>query len=189
MGAYLDQPVKDKNPESGSAALCSWGVCSMQGWRCNMEDDHVAKEVDLGGGKKAMLFCVFDGHGGKEVANYARERFAAIFASTPDFKNKKYDAALADTFMKLDDEIKEKDYGRDTGSTACVVFIDDSQIICVNAGDSRTVLCSGEQAIALSDDHKPDNAGEQARIERANHMVEDQRVDGNLALSRALGDF
>jgi len=41
----------------------------------------------------------------------------------------------------------------------------------------------------LSEDHKPDNAGEIARIEKGNHMVEDSRVDGNLALSRALGDF
>jgi len=41
----------------------------------------------------------------------------------------------------------------------------------------------------LSEDHKPDNAGELARIEKAGHHVEDSRVDGNLALSRAFGDF
>lgn len=41
----------------------------------------------------------------------------------------------------------------------------------------------------LSEDHKPDNAGEVKRIEKANHYVEDSRVDGNLALSRAFGDF
>ena len=41
----------------------------------------------------------------------------------------------------------------------------------------------------MSDDHKPDNAGELARIEKAGHHVEDSRVDGNLALSRAFGDF
>jgi serine/threonine protein phosphatase PrpC len=34
-----------------------------------------------------MLFCVFDGHGGKEVAVYAKERFVDIFIGTPDFKN------------------------------------------------------------------------------------------------------
>ena len=41
----------------------------------------------------------------------------------------------------------------------------------------------------MSEDHKPDNAGEVKRIEKANHYVEDSRVDGNLALSRAFGDF
>jgi serine/threonine protein phosphatase PrpC len=41
----------------------------------------------------------------------------------------------------------------------------------------------------LSFDHKPDNEGELKRIENAGHMVEDSRVDGNLALSRAFGDY
>ena len=50
-------------------------------------------------------------------------------------------------------------------------------------------MSSGGKAVELSFDHKPDNEGEVARIEKANHHVEDSRVDGNLALSRAFGDF
>lgn len=72
-----------------------------------------------------MLFCVFDGHGGKEVSQYAKERFIEIFTNTPDFKLQKYGPALVDTFMKLDREIKDKDYGADTGATSCVVFFND----------------------------------------------------------------
>jgi serine/threonine protein phosphatase PrpC len=59
----------------------------------------------------------------------------------------------------------------------------------VNAGDSRGVLARTDCVVALSEDHKPDNTIEINRIERAHHYVEDSRVDGNLALSRAFGDF
>ena len=68
MGAYLDTPMTEKHSEHGSNESCAWGVSSMQGWRCGMEDEHIAKEVNLPNGKKGTLFCVFDGHGGKEVA-------------------------------------------------------------------------------------------------------------------------
>jgi len=35
MGAYLDVPIKDKNPEPGKNHEFAWGACSMQGWRCS----------------------------------------------------------------------------------------------------------------------------------------------------------
>ena len=43
--------------------------------------------------------------------------------------------------------------------------------------------------VALSEDHKPNNPIEKARIYAAGHSVHEDRVDGNLALSRAFGDF
>lgn len=41
----------------------------------------------------------------------------------------------------------------------------------------------------MSKDHKPDDPEEHRRIVAAKGWVEDGRVDGMLALSRALGDF
>lgn len=41
----------------------------------------------------------------------------------------------------------------------------------------------------MSEDHKPTNAEETARITAAGGFVEFGRVNGNLALSRAIGDF
>jgi serine/threonine protein phosphatase PrpC len=62
--------------------------------------------------------------------------------------------------------------------------------ICANAGDSRSVFSrKGGQVIALSEDHKPDNPGEKARIEAAGGFVEENRVNGSLNLSRSMGDF
>lgn len=58
-----------------------------------------------------------------------------------------------------------------------------------NAGDSRTVLGIKGRAKPLSFDHKPQNEGEKARICAAGGFVDFGRVNGNLALSRAIGDF
>lgn len=67
-------------------------------------------------------------------------------------------------------------------------------VVCANAGDSRAVLCRGKTALALSEDHKPDDPEETARIEAAGGRVErgvggDVRVCGDLNLSRSFGDF
>ena len=78
------------------------------------------------------------------------------------------------------------------GCTATVVLISQSHYICANAGDSRTVLArsqGSDMCFPLSDDHKPDNPAEKARIEAAGGFVEDNRVNGSLNLSRSLGDF
>ena len=64
-----------------------------------------------------------------------------------------------------------------------------TEIICANAGDSRTVLSRAGRAKDMSEDHKPDNTGELSRIQRSGGFVEEGRVNGMLALSRALGDF
>ena len=41
----------------------------------------------------------------------------------------------------------------------------------------------------MSFDHKPNNPGEQARIVAAGGSVQGKRVNGDLAVSRAFGDF
>jgi len=80
------------------------------------------------------------------------------------------------------------------GCTACVCAITKDLLVVANAGDSRAVLCRAGLAVALSDDHKPNNPTERKRIEAARGYVEfcgpgQYRVNGNLNLSRALGDL
>ena len=154
-----------------------------------MEDAHICHTIDLKNNEKAYLFGVFDGHGGKEVAQYVKAEFKKVFESQPDFKEGNFDRALYKTFMKLDEDIGKEEYAIETGTTSCVVLITKDEIICANAGDSRAMLKSGDDVIGLSSDHKPDLPGETKRIEKANHYVGLNRVDANLALSRAIGDF
>ena len=63
-------------------------------------------------------------------------------------------------------------------------------IYCSNSGDSRAILVSKSGAVTeLSHDHKPDDAGEMKRIKAAGGFVDDGRVQGIIAVSRAIGDW
>eukprot|EP00947_MAST-08B_sp_MAST-8B-sp1_P003950 g3950.t1 len=86
------------------------------------------------------------------------------------------------------------------GST-CVVCMTSSMpgedvLVVSNTGDSRAVLIRADgSATALSDDHKPERKDEQARIAGLGGQVlyddidKIWRVDGMLAISRAVGDY
>ena len=51
------------------------------------------------------------------------------------------------------------------------------------------MLCRNGEAVTLSNDHKPYDDEEKTRIEAAGSTVKFNRVNGDLAVSRALGDF
>ena len=70
-----------------------------------------------------------------------------------------------------------------------MVLITETHIYCSNAGDARSVACIGGKSLELSKDHKPTLPLERQRIIAAGHFVEDERVDGALAISRAIGDW
>jgi serine/threonine protein phosphatase PrpC len=76
-----------------------------------------------------------------------------------------------------------------SGCTALSVLITDKHIICANAGDSRSVMGTNGTTVELSYDHKPTNPEEKSRIENAGGTVTNKRVNGDLAVSRALGDY
>jgi len=62
-------------------------------------------------------------------------------------------------------------------------------VYCSNAGDARSVLSEKGKAIDLSKDHKPDLPAERSRVLAAGHFVDEGRVDGVIAISRAIGDW
>eukprot|EP01026_Neomeris_dumetosa_P067534 TRINITY_DN6586_c0_g2_i8.p1 TRINITY_DN6586_c0_g2~~TRINITY_DN6586_c0_g2_i8.p1 ORF type:complete len:369 (-),score=50.28 TRINITY_DN6586_c0_g2_i8:571-1677(-) len=80
-----------------------------------------------------------------------------------------------------------------SGCTAVVGLIKKGELYVANAGDSRAVLSRGGQSIQLSDDHKPALDSERNRIIAAGGFLSEMagvtRVNGNLNLSRAIGDL
>jgi len=80
-----------------------------------------------------------------------------------------------------------------SGCTATTALVRSDRIIVANVGDSRAVLCRSGNAIDLSTEHRvygrgPAVASETARVNAAGGWIDDGRVCGIIAVSRAFGD-
>ena len=104
MGTYLSTPDTEKESESGSTADgWSFGISSMQGWRRSQEDAHIVHQLPNG----TNVFGVFDGHGGREVSNFAKAHFADALT-----KQKTYGSdvgkALVTAFHRIDELLEDR---------------------------------------------------------------------------------
>lgn len=202
MGNFLDTPITEKETEVGEdpAKGLKFGISAMQGWRAQMEDDHV-QILSLPEIPELSLFGVYDGHGGDMVAHYAARNFPGYLLKTemlaPGMPDDAFCAKSKEAFetslLQMDDamrQLPEVESGQDqSGSTSVMTLLGPRHIVCANTGDSRAVLARAGQAVTLSNDHKPYLPTEKDRIEKAGGQVKFNRVNGDLAVSRALGDF
>ncbi|XP_055341332.1 protein phosphatase 1A-like [Paramacrobiotus metropolitanus] len=205
MGAFLDKPKTDKHYESGSGNGVRFALCSMQGWRIDMEDAHTALTALGPPFDSWSFFGVFDGHAGGKVSKYCSEHLVRYVTDTEEFNQlkdenlspeKKRDfikRGLVRGFLNLDEvmrKLPEVLAGEDrSGSTAICCLVTPDVIYLANCGDSRGIIVSKETVTLATYDHKPVNPVEKERIHNAGGSVMIQRVNGSLAVSRALGDF
>ncbi|KAI0164510.1 PP2C-domain-containing protein [Hypoxylon sp. FL1284] len=200
VGLVTDSATPNQTSDKGEDDRLLYGVSAMQGWRISMEDAHCTildlltpqsdedKKIHP---SRLSFFGVFDGHGGDKVAQFAGKNIFDILKNQDAFKGGNYEQSLKDTFLATDRAIlSDPQYEEEvSGCTACCGLITSEKIFIANAGDSRSVLGVKGRAKPLSFDHKPQNEGEKARITAAGGFVDFGRVNGNLALSRAIGDF
>jgi serine/threonine protein phosphatase PrpC len=94
--------------------------------------------------------------------------------------------------LQMDERVE--DLGHRQGTTALVALIGAFCLWVANAGDCRALLVRQCQtagvvtALPLSCDHKATRPDERARIMAAGGAVWAKRVNGDLAVSRAIGD-
>nr|XP_014340947.1 PREDICTED: protein phosphatase 1A isoform X3 [Latimeria chalumnae] len=200
MGAFLDKPKMEKHNAHGDGNDLHYGLSSMQGWRVEMEDAHTAVIGLPNGLDLWSFFAVYDGHAGSQVAKYCCEHLLDHITSNSDFNGSDGQPTVESVkngirtgFLQIDEHmrvISEKKHGADrSGSTAVGVMISPQHIYFINCGDSRGLLCRNKKVHFFTQDHKPSNPLEKERIQNAGGSVMIQRVNGSLAVSRALGDF
>ncbi|XP_069003424.1 protein phosphatase, Mg2+/Mn2+ dependent, 1Na (putative) [Embiotoca jacksoni] len=194
---YLERPILEKHVLEGGCDMgVNYAVASMQGWRAQMEDAHTCMPELKGELKDWSYFAVFDGHAGTTVAQYCSRNLLDHILATggvkPDEDPEQVKEGIREGFLDIDRhmyKLARQDNWDRSGSTAAAVMISPSHIYFINCGDSRTLLCHNSQVVFYTEDHKPFNPREKERIQNAGGSVTLQRVNGSLAVSRALGDF
>ncbi|KAJ1958264.1 Protein phosphatase 2C 2 [Dipsacomyces acuminosporus] len=156
-----------------------------------MEDAHTTL-LKVGPDGEAAFFAVYDGHGGQAAALYAGSQLYDFIINNESYTKGDYAAAIKSGYLDADAKLRDdpKMVSDPSGCTAVSILLaKDGSVYCGNAGDSRCIISTKGRAIALSNDHKPTNEVEFNRITSGGGFVEFGRVNGNLALSRAIGDF
>uniref|UniRef100_A0AAY4D603 Protein phosphatase 1B n=1 Tax=Denticeps clupeoides TaxID=299321 RepID=A0AAY4D603_9TELE len=207
MGAFLDKPKTEKHNAHGDGNGLRFGLSSMQGWRVEMEDAHTAVVGLPHGLDDWSFFGVYDGHAGSRVANYCSKHLLEHIitaggteelhrAGSPSPEAPAVEAVksgIRSGFLKIDEHMRsftDLRNGMDrSGSTAVAVMLSPEHLYFINCGDSRALLCRNAHVCFSTLDHKPCNPREKERIQNAGGSVMIQRVNGSLAVSRALGDY
>jgi serine/threonine protein phosphatase PrpC len=163
------------------------------------------------------FFGVFDGHGGNNASHYLAQHLhvnvadglvaesieifrlyealqavgAASFvdhSETLAQLDQLITRILVNTFLKTDDDFMNSSESNHHGSTATTALILGPRLYVANVGDSRVLLCRNFKAHPMTVDHKPSREDESKRIRDAGGFVINNRVMGELAVSRAFGD-
>jgi serine/threonine protein phosphatase PrpC len=124
------------------------------------------------------------------VGHLPREVDTTTSLNEKSLFDKDDDVADADHPPSMTQEVPTPSDEEDAGTTAIVVLLTPKWIVCANSGDSRAIYSkSNHRAVPLSYDHKPEDEDEERRIREAGGFVSGGRVEGDLAVSRGLGDF
>lgn len=152
----------------------------IRGRRKYMEDKYSTLKTE-----NFFISCIFDGHGGDKCSNYFNDNFILNFLKSKDLNTK---TSMLKVIKKLNTNFLEKK--EMSGSTINIFYIDfiNKVIYNINLGDSRSIVGYSKKVKSISHDHKPELKSEQKYIIRKGGHVSNGRVQGVLAMSRAVGD-
>lgn len=188
------------------------GAYGEKGMRRQMEDETVIcpslrdMVPSLPEERDFALFGLFDGHGGKQVAEFVKTFLAPELASAyandepkeGPMTDKRIMKVTEAVFQRMDSRIASELAGAYDGCTANLILANSEQMISVNLGDSMAYLCRLKDADDQEDtlciplqqrQHKCWMMKEKERILRSGGAVENGRINGILEVSRAFGDL
>ncbi|KAL5547684.1 hypothetical protein UlMin_002915 [Ulmus minor] len=193
-----DRVVADRQSPFNFVPALRSGECSDIGGRSYMEDTHICIS-DLAEKFGHNLLCkeaisfygVFDGHGGKDAANFVRDHLPRVIVEDADFPLE-LEKVVTRSFVETDSAFAKTcslHSSFSSGTTALTAMIFGRSLLVANAGDCRAVLSRRGGAIEMSRDHRPCCARERMRVESLGGYIDDGYLNGLLGVTRALGDW
>ena len=181
-------------PQSGMHFGFSVAHAGVQGRRPTMEDVGCVRQglplpaqypTECGG----ALLGIFDGHAGPSCAAFAEARVAAAVLGQLKV-GRSWREALSRGLVEVDGAwLAQPEARTGAGCTACVVAFDGRDgLFAANLGDCRAVIGCAGGCRDLTLDCRAERPDEVARIVARGGFVHGRRVNGSLAVSRALGD-
>ncbi|ELK12757.1 probable protein phosphatase 1N [Pteropus alecto] len=193
--SLLNAPRCAQRPHGGAAASSGlrFGASAAQGWRTHMEDAHCAWLALPGLPPGWAFFAVLDGHGGARAALFgARHLLGHVLEELGPAPGEPEGVcgALRRAFLRADARLRSLwPRGEPGGSTAVALLLSPRFLYLAHCGDSRAVLSRAGAVAFSTEDHRPLRPRERERIHDAGGTISRRRLEGSLAVSRALGDF
>ncbi|XP_015110938.1 titin [Diachasma alloeum] len=194
---YLENSRLALLPPPPSTPLPLTTVYAIKNTRRKMEDRHVVLHdlntiFNIQDESTASYYAVFDGHLGPEAAVYCTAHLHQYLAESVHYPTDP-ERALRDAFVTTDAHFvqKSQDLMINSGATALCALIINRKLYVAWAGDSQAALAKRGNVTQLVNPHRPDRTDEKDRVIRMGGSVMYYgmwRVDGNLAVSRAIGD-
>ena len=192
-------------PLEEDVQVCNLGnitTFSYQGWRNNMEDE-IRVDGNMAG--------VFDGHCGLTAVKFVKnslfeelnvqETYRDAFIQTERLLKQKINEDWEDTRKEVD--VKEGElrvrlpkHVDSSGTCALVAVINDLFVTLVGVGDCTglRVMKNGMYQVVntrhrIIEGEEAKNTKEVQRVEKAGLFIENDRVNGELEVTRSIGDF
>ena len=139
----------------------------------------------------AALLAVYDGHGGAECAEFTSRYLPLTLYHSLSLPESLFRKSLQQAFLNTNRLfLNYPEYmENESGCTALVSMIVKNRLYVANAGDCRAVLGKADgTAVQLTNDHTINNPNEQQLLQQRGAKIINNRVQGHMMVTRAIGD-
>jgi len=184
---FFGTKYEQKSPESYTQIGDSYYVVQKSNGK-DMQDTYKVRTIESWPG--LSFFAVYDGHSTHFIAELLAQKLDEFLVESLN-AGLEMTSAIKQAFMKAENEVMAtlQESKLRGGSTALCAVIYNDMLYVANLGDSRAVIFQENSHVSLSNLHDFTNTSETSHVESRGGVVLNNRLGGELAVSRSFGDI